>query len=135
MIESSITPTISDSRLIALMEKLLPVLQKDGDLLWIRPEEPRETSFTWEPEFCGKALDLIELRKIESLHSSPGFYGFFKPTIAECLAYVTDEDIDNGACAFTCQMKPHDHWREITIEHDKMMYHKGIITLYKTKSY
>jgi hypothetical protein len=122
-------PTIDDDRLSQLMRTMRPVIQKDGQLIWIRPAEPRGIAFNWEPEFCGRALDITPFRTYETLHSC-AFHGFFKPTIAECLAYVTNADIVAGVCAFKCEIASHESWREVTVQAENWMYHRAVLTLY-----
>ena len=57
------------------------------------------TAYNWEPRFKGPCEENLEILKdISTLHSY-GYYGLFKPSIAEVLAQIPDEIIDQ-VCAF-----------------------------------
>jgi len=104
-------PKISDGRLEELMKEIKPVVRHsrritsrddklvrdgEGDLYFIEDVDPRGVAFTWDPKPARMAEEVNpnSYKSIETIHS----YGapvFFKPSIAEVLAQIPEEDIGN----------------------------------------
>ena len=105
-------PKISDGRLEELMGEIKPVVRysrrvtsrkdklvqdDEGDLYFIQDVDPRGVAFTWAPKPARIADEVNPnpYKSIETIHS----YGapvFFKPSIAEVLAQIPEDDI--GRC-------------------------------------
>lgn len=86
---------ITDERLAELQKKMRPVIRKDDVLFYIEEVDPRKIAFTWEPVPTKEATGLVALTTLETIHS----YGapvFFKPSIAEVLAQVPEEFVDQA---------------------------------------
>jgi hypothetical protein len=114
-------PTISNERLNGLVKKIKPVIRaakistskgtrleeyKEGDLYFIKPVNPRDVAFTWEPKPTRRArrVNPIPYKTIGTLHT----YGapvFFKPSIAEVLSQIPEEDLDRCVAFETCYLK------------------------------
>lgn len=92
-------PEITDERLSAMMENLEPVYEHEQSLWTMQPVDPRTTSIHWDPKpvrDVGRFEHLHELLRIETNHKC-GYVMFFKPSIAEVLSQVQDnEGLING---------------------------------------
>lgn len=101
-------PEISDEKLESLMEKIKPVIRysrritgafklvkhSEGDLYFIEPVDPREIAFTWEPKPTKFARNVNpEPYKSIGTYHNYGAPVLFKPSIAEVLAQIPEEDI------------------------------------------
>ena len=87
-------PALSDKQLATRYARIHPVVRDDDDRLrYIVPPAPRTQAFTWDPKVQEKAEGLTVLRTIPTLHTY-GYYGFFKPTVAEVLAQIPEEDLE-----------------------------------------
>lgn len=86
-------PAITNARLAELAARIKPLVRKDGLHYYIEPCELRSMSFLWEPVFAEPARGLKMLVQIRTLHTF-GYYGFFKPSIAEVLSQIPAELID-----------------------------------------
>jgi len=109
-------PEISEDRLKELVSQIKPVVRKEYDPLggFARPkvdwrgqtstfleiELPhlRNTAYTWDPKTVGDPLNLILVGEDVSFHDW-GYYGMFKPSIAEVLACIQDR-IPKGVTHF-----------------------------------
>lgn len=87
-------PSISDEQLNELYQRIKPVARKSrGDLYYIRDVDPRGVAFTWDPKYTQKAKGLQPLQNIVTYHTY-GYYGFFKPSVAEVIAQIPKDCID-----------------------------------------
>jgi hypothetical protein len=95
-------PTITDERLEELARQIKPVVMKDGRLFYIEPTDMRTIAFMWSPVYREAADDLRAIDYLDTLHSY-GYYGFFKPTIAETLATINTlpEELITKVSAFS----------------------------------
>ena len=91
-----VIPEISDSRLIELYKTLKPIVEIDEMKYFLREftlHELRRTSYIWsEREDKTEQVDLSRLESIDEfpcLHTC-GYYGLFKPSIAEVLAQMPE---------------------------------------------
>lgn len=91
-------PKISNERLAELLARIRPVVRQDGEPWYIKPVDPRNIAYTWDPTPTKKATDLVPLKTVRTLHTY-GYHGMFKPSIAECLAQMPD-DVAETAVAF-----------------------------------
>jgi hypothetical protein len=74
---------------------ITPLIERDGKVMRIvMPEEKFNQSFPWSPKIIGEAtLDTVDvLAEIWTLHNW-GYYGFFKPSIAEVISQIPEEII------------------------------------------
>ena len=104
-------PKISDERLHELHARIKPVVRGaatkkgavrhgGGDLYFIQDVDLRGIAFTWDPVLTQPAEGLKELARIETYHTC-GYYGFFKPSIAEVLAQIPSKYLDH-CVAYEC---------------------------------
>ena len=82
-------PEIDETRLRELAQRIKPVYHTKGwsGLTYMQPCDLRGVSFVWSPQPNGRAMNLEEVCTIRTLHTY-GYYGFFKPSIAEVLAQI-----------------------------------------------
>lgn len=121
---------ITDEALETALRIVRPLQTRKGRLHWLALCDPRNEAFTWEENVIGYANNLQEHRRVETWHTF-GFYGFFKPSLAECLAHITIEDIANGVCGVECRVVEHDNWQQTLVEHEGKQYHRGVTIFYK----
>lgn len=92
--------TISDERLAELMKRFTPLYRSKDELDFWKIELPdlRKVAFTWAPKLVEKVT--FEPIRTEFTSHGCGYYGFFKPSIAEVLAHVEDdgEEWGNAFC-------------------------------------
>lgn len=117
--------TITDEDLKAALQIVRPLHTRDGKLHWLALSDPRNEAFTWQENAIGYAKNLQEYRRVETWHTF-GFYGFFKPSLAECLAHLTDNDLANGVCGVECRVIEHGHWAQTLVEHNGEQFHRGL---------
>ena len=84
---------ISDEQLEKLVQHIKPVVQHNGKLFYIKDVHPKKVAFTWSPKITEEAKGLEKLARIKTYHTY-GYYGFFKPSIAEVLAQIPKRYID-----------------------------------------
>lgn len=116
---------ITDEALEMAMKIVKPLRCDDCKLVWLAPSDPRHESFPWEENVIGPAENLQEHRRVETWHTF-GYYGFFKPTLAECLAHITIDDVASGVCGVECRVVQHDNWRQTLVEHEGKQFHRGV---------
>lgn len=88
-------PPITDARLKELAKRIKPVVRTSkGELFYIKPCDLRGAAFTWGPVHTRKATALVKHATITTLHTF-GFYGFFKPSVAEVLAQIPEKLLEN----------------------------------------
>lgn len=90
-------PDISDERINKYVG--VAALKREGLSLYQAPKHDlRRTAWPWiedMPKFKGK---IKEKCRVRTLHRY-GYYGFFKPSVAEVLAQLTDDQLE-GVVAF-----------------------------------
>jgi len=92
-------PEITDERLNELAARIKPVhnFGKRRGRCYVKPMKRgdylRGVAYTWEPRPADKVEDLRPISDIRTYHTF-GYYGFFKPSIAEVLAQIPPEVID-----------------------------------------
>jgi hypothetical protein len=99
--------SISDERLAELMLRFTPLYRAEGeqDVWKIEIPDLRNTAFTWSPKLTEKVN--FEPIRAEFTSHGCGYYGFFKPSIAEVLSHVEDNGNDWGN-AFVIAMESVD---------------------------
>ena len=79
---------IDDLILAARAKRIRPVVRHSFWLHHIKPVDLRSTAFTWDPKLTKKADErLTTAFSMPTLHGY-GYYGMFKPSIAEVLAQL-----------------------------------------------
>jgi len=105
-------PEIAKERLEELVREIKPIVRfakvttsrgskmeknDDGDLYFIKDIDPKNVAFTWKPKptRTAKEVNPNPYKSIVTMHTY-GAPTLFKPSIAEILAQIPDEDI--GRC-------------------------------------
>lgn len=101
-------PEITDEELQRLVERIRPMVIKDGIPYLINEPNLRNIAFTWSPDLAEQApVSYRPYEQIYTLHEW-GYYGCFKPSIAEVLAQIPEDCLDDDSIvAFTTE-GPHD---------------------------
>jgi hypothetical protein len=86
-------PPIKEGRLNELAARIKPVVAFKGVKHYIQPCHLRNEAYTWDAQKAAKAPPLVELVDIRTYHTY-GFHGFFKPSIAEVIAQIPADIID-----------------------------------------
>ena len=86
-------PKVSKEEIEKRSERIKPVVKFDSNLSFIKPVDLFGIAYTWDPEPAGRAKGLKPLCDITTYHTY-GYYGFFKPSIAEVLAQIPKEYLD-----------------------------------------
>lgn len=86
-------PTIDDVELLAMAERIKPLVMRDGELWHIQPVDLRRIAYTWDPTVTHKAEGLVPFAEIKTLHKF-SYHGFFKPSVAEVLACIRVADLN-----------------------------------------
>jgi hypothetical protein len=109
-----IIPEISEERLRELYSRIKPLVEeKDGNKYTLEeftPKDLREISYYWNHEKNRK--DIIDTNDLETIQDFPclhtwGYYGLFKPSIAEVLSQMP-EDVAEEADFFEIVEWPKD---------------------------
>jgi hypothetical protein len=81
-------PELTDERLAELAARIEPLVADEcGDLHRIEPVDLRRHSFLWDPKLREPVGELIEVARVETVHTC-GYIGFFKPSVCEVLAAI-----------------------------------------------
>jgi hypothetical protein len=87
-------PEISDEKLEKLAKRIKPIVRnKNGVPYHIKKVDLRDIAYTWSPKLTKKSPAFNIISDITT-HHSYGYYGFFKPSIAEVIAQIPEEYID-----------------------------------------
>ena len=88
-------PKISEEYLQELVARIKPVINDDDrGKCYIEPVDPRTIAYMWDPKPTEEAKGLKPLCRIRTYHTW-AYYGLFKPSIAEVLAQIPNEHIDD----------------------------------------
>ena len=101
-------PEISDEKLNSLIKKIIPVVRENNKLYYIKIPNLRNIAYTWDYKITEEYDNLKEITRIKTHHYC-GYYGLFKPSIAEVLAQIPEElinkvnafEIINDVCSGT----------------------------------
>lgn len=123
-------PEVSEERIRELADRIKPVVQfaRKGKC-YIQPVDLFGVAYTWEPKPADKATGLKSLCDITTYHTY-GYYGFFKPSVAEVLAQIPAEHLDK-VVAFEIVRSP-DTVDDLNQEHEALNagYHVAMTRLY-----
>jgi hypothetical protein len=106
-------PKITDERLTELLIRIKVVHHFEKELYYIKPVDPRRIAFTWDPIKDGEAKGLKILKQIYTYHDY-GHPALFKPSIAEVLAQIPEDVIDE-VVAFETQYVDFDEGNDCHI--------------------
>jgi hypothetical protein len=84
-----VTKTITNERLAELAERVVPLVLNNEEYFTIEQPDLRKTAYTWSPQLTAR-VGFIPLKKV-MVDFPCGYYGFFKPSIAEVLAWYPDD--------------------------------------------
>lgn len=90
---SKYIPEVSEEKIKELFSRIKPVIDYNGVKKYIKDVDPFNISYIWSPKTKGIANNLIAIKDIITYHSY-GYYGLFKPSIAEVLAQIPDDIVD-----------------------------------------
>jgi hypothetical protein len=77
-----------------LARRIKPVARKaDGRPFVCAVRNPLRQAYLWDPQYKKEILHLRPLCDIQTYHSW-GYYGFFKPSVAEIIAQIPDDILD-----------------------------------------
>lgn len=113
-------PEISDEELNNRVQRIKPVITFKREKRYIEPCDPRFVAYTWDAKPAGKAKHITPLETITTYHRF-GYYGFFKPSVAEVLAQIPERLLDR-VVAFEIIKKPED---AADLNREKMALNKG----------
>jgi len=86
-------PEISEEKLSSLIEKIVPVVRENNKLYQIKIPDLRNVAYTWDYKVVEECKNLKEIVRIKTHHYC-GYYGLFKPSIAEVLSQIPEDFID-----------------------------------------
>lgn len=86
-------PDKPEEEIVALSKRIKPVVSVNGEKRYIRPVDLFSIAYTWDPKPAKQARGLYPYRDITTYHRW-GYYGFFKPSIAEVLAQIPEACVD-----------------------------------------
>jgi len=86
---------LSPEELARRWPRIQPIVRdKDGKPWFIDQDDPIGVAYTWDPKLKEPAPeDYVELTR-ERAYVKWGYYGFFKPSIQECLTSLPEEFVD-----------------------------------------
>jgi hypothetical protein len=81
---------ITDKQLAERCSRIQPIVRdRFGGLRFIKPVNPNNIAYQWDPAFMGTVpRKLIIVGRSKRVLITWAYYGFFKPTIRECLAQM-----------------------------------------------
>ena len=131
---------IPREEIVERYSRIKPVAKKDGKLYWLRSfgeEELFDISYLWDDETKKQVQDgeivPIPDKDFRCLHKY-GYYGLFKPSVAEVLTQIDSELLDT-VVAFEIIDSPEtaeDFYRdEFTSTAFNSGYHVSTVRLYK----
>lgn len=131
-------PEISNEELLERYKRIKPIVEIEGTKYFLRDfkeDELRNISFIWNAkEEKKEPVDVQKIKPIENrdfkcIHKY-GYYGLFKPSIAEVLAQIPERDLQL-VCAFEIIESPENtrDFAKHQIEFDNG-YHVSKVRLY-----
>ena len=91
---------LPSEEIVKRYSRIKPVVEKNGKLYWLRPFSQKELfgiSYLWKDETDQPVRDgeivPIQGRDFRCLHTY-GYYGLFKPSVAEVLTQIDPEILD-----------------------------------------
>jgi hypothetical protein len=87
-------PSVPSEQITLLAERIKPVAEFNSKgKCYIKPVDLFKIAYTWDPKPASKANGLKALCDITTYHAY-GYYGCFKPSIAEVLAQIPQEHLE-----------------------------------------
>lgn len=83
-------PLITNAKLADLADRIKPLIRKEDGLYDIEPVDLRDVSFLWDPKPTTKASVVRNDTKWITTYHSWGYYGLFKPSVAEVLCQLSE---------------------------------------------
>ena len=80
-------PKSSKKRIAEWAMRIRPVVMILGSLSFIKPPDPFNVAYTWDPRPTKEATGLKAVADIRTYHVY-GYYGLFKPSVAEVIAQI-----------------------------------------------
>lgn len=110
-------PSVPRNRIMEIAEQIKPVVRfvgapddfhqsMEGEPYYVEPVDLFNVAYTWDPKPLDKAMGLETVCDIRTYHTF-GYYGFFKPSIAEVLAQIPEEHLSR-VIAFEIVDSPKD---------------------------
>lgn len=132
-------PEITDERIASLLKTLTPVgmvkpTEQGGVFRRVHIPDGswRNTAYTWDPSFKDLPLRLERVAVVQTYHDW-GYYGFFKPSIAEVLGCLDRDGIPDGVTHFYLDkgsvQKPGEPLLHMPDEHNRNGYHRADVWL------
>jgi len=87
-------PEVSGEEIKDLRTRIRPVGVEDGEFFFYAPCDPWTQSFPWGERDPAPVGTLVEKSRHRTLHAY-GYPGFFKPSLAEVLAQIPREELDD----------------------------------------
>jgi hypothetical protein len=130
MNQKSYIPKLSEEELEKRAQTIKPVIRFDGTLHYIEDVHLSNVSHIWSPVKKDVASGLLPVTNVVTYHTY-GYCGLFKPSIAEVLAQVPEEIVDQ-VCAFEIVEKPKSaEDLNRNLEALNTGYHFATVQLYK----
>jgi len=127
-------PAISNTKLAKLCARIRPIVTfPELGKRYISFVDPRNVSYLWDPTATNEEVEgIAELKAITTYHTF-GFYGLFKPSIAEVIAQIP-EDLLDQVVAFEIIKSPEDA-EDLKRERKATSagYHVAVTMLYRKK--
>lgn len=127
--KESYIPKLSEEELQKRSQLIRPVIRFGGTLYYIEDVHLSNVSYIWSPVKKERASGLVSVAKVTTYHTY-GYYGLFKPSIAEVLAQIPEEMVGK-VCAFEIVERPEraeDFSKDIKAF--KAGYHVAVVQLY-----
>lgn len=132
-------PELSDKELMERYHQIKPLVKYENDYYKLKKYSLRElkhNSFIWfNPEDLKSVVDLDNydlLDEFDCYHSF-GYYGLFKPTIAEVLTQYPDELLKESNAFILCDYPKYDSDLEANSDIFKAGYHESTIKALRLK--
>lgn len=84
---------LTSNQISNMLASIKPVVRCPSGLRFIEDVDPHGVSFLWDPQLREPADRLKKIGVIHTLHGF-GYYGFFKPSIAEVLSMIPEDLLD-----------------------------------------
>lgn len=133
-------PPMDEVELVSHYQHISPIVQKNGTSFFLRrlsTEQLSKKAYTWlnaETDY-GEEVDYnkLEVMTTKSMLHTFGYYGFFKPSVAEVIRQIPKELLDQTV-AFEIVYQPKDA-EELERAKDAMNagFHISAVRLYKAK--
>lgn len=121
-------PSITDERLTQLAKRIRAVKEIEGGHRLYPLCDPRGESFSWAEKMGRKTRRLYALGKVRTLHGF-GYYGLFKPSVAEVLAQIQAHSLLHMVDCFVVNGPKDSHDLNLEPEALNAGFHVAVTTL------